>query len=191
MICIVKLPNLFLRVLPIPSIQWLKYQFHPRHPRTNAGKYYKCKMKIKMMIQTLTNITVLQYGAICGSMLSYIAKNVILLAWMTSIELALANQGSQSAAAERGKQVLVGANETFAVGDHDFTCFSIVPSVIFQVNICKNCMLSMCLGVNNFVQIPKHRIINIYFLTTRIFHLLRGMLCINIFSISGVIYKWF
>ena len=36
---------------PIPSVQWLKWQFHPRHPQTKAAKYYKCKLNIKMMVQ--------------------------------------------------------------------------------------------------------------------------------------------
>ena len=48
--------------------------------------------------------------------------------------ISVGEPGFPVAAAERGKQVLVGPNETFAVGDHDFTRFSIVPSVIFQVN---------------------------------------------------------
>ena len=39
------------------------------------------------------------------------------------------------AAAERGRRVLVGQNETFEVGDHDFTKFSLIPSVSFTINI--------------------------------------------------------
>ena len=39
------------------------------------------------------------------------------------------------AAAERGRQVLVGPNEMFEVGDHDFTNFSIIPSVSFMIKI--------------------------------------------------------
>lgn len=39
------------------------------------------------------------------------------------------------AAAERGKQVIVSLNETFSVGDHDFTKLSLVPSVAFIVDI--------------------------------------------------------
>ena len=39
------------------------------------------------------------------------------------------------AAAERGRHVLVGLNETFEVGDHDFTKFSVVPSVSFVIKI--------------------------------------------------------
>ena len=36
---------------------------------------------------------------------------------------------------ERGKQVLVSPATHFTVGDHDFTKISLVPSVIFMVNI--------------------------------------------------------
>ena len=39
------------------------------------------------------------------------------------------------AAAEHGRRVLVGPNETFEVGDHDFTKFSVVPSVSFVIKI--------------------------------------------------------
>ena len=36
---------------------------------------------------------------------------------------------------ERGREVIVSLNETFAVGDHDFTRFSIIPSVVFHLDI--------------------------------------------------------
>ena len=39
------------------------------------------------------------------------------------------------AAVERERQVLVAKNERMVVADHDFTKFSLIPSVIFQVNI--------------------------------------------------------
>lgn len=39
------------------------------------------------------------------------------------------------AAAERGRQVIVSQTETFAVADHDFTRFSLIPSVVLQVDI--------------------------------------------------------
>ena len=43
--------------------------------------------------------------------------------------------GNPVAAAERGKKVLVGGRETFAVSDHDFCKFSIVPSVDFIMDV--------------------------------------------------------
>ncbi len=39
------------------------------------------------------------------------------------------------AAAERGRRVLVRKNEVFAVADHDFTRFSLIPSVILSNDI--------------------------------------------------------
>ena len=43
--------------------------------------------------------------------------------------------GFPVAAAERGLEVVVSFHETFAVGDHDFTRFSIIPSVVFHLSI--------------------------------------------------------
>ena len=43
--------------------------------------------------------------------------------------------GFPVAAAERGRRVMVRSGTTFEVGDHDFTKFSIVPSVVLLINI--------------------------------------------------------
>ena len=43
--------------------------------------------------------------------------------------------GFPMAAAESGQRVIVSLKEEFQVGDHDFTRFSIIPSVIFCVDI--------------------------------------------------------
>lgn len=42
------------------------------------------------------------------------------------------------AAVDRGKKVIVGRNQAFMVADHDFTRFSLVPSVDFFVDIPEN-----------------------------------------------------
>ena len=39
------------------------------------------------------------------------------------------------AAAEHGCQAIVHSRSAFQVGDHNFTKFSIIPSVVFEVNI--------------------------------------------------------
>lgn len=36
---------------PVPSIKWLRYQFQPINPFANTAKYYKARIKIKMMVQ--------------------------------------------------------------------------------------------------------------------------------------------
>ena len=43
--------------------------------------------------------------------------------------------GFPIAAAERGREVIVSSNEVFVVGDHDFTKFRIIPSVVLLVDI--------------------------------------------------------
>ena len=43
--------------------------------------------------------------------------------------------GHPVAAAERGRQVVVSKTDTYAVGDHDFTHCSIVPSVVLEIEI--------------------------------------------------------
>ena len=50
------------------------------------------------------------------------------------------------AAAERGKQVIVGMNQVMAVGDHDFSKCTLVPSVnlivcVFSQYLFKSCYL--------------------------------------------------
>ena len=49
--------------------------------------------------------------------------------------LKVGEPGFPVAAAERGRRVIVSLNEEFQVGDHDFTRFSIIPSVIFHIDI--------------------------------------------------------
>ena len=49
--------------------------------------------------------------------------------------LKVGEPGFSVAAAERGKKVLVRAGTTMEVGDHDFTKFSVVPSVALVVDI--------------------------------------------------------
>ena len=43
--------------------------------------------------------------------------------------------GFPLAAVEQGREVIVSLNETFCVGDHDFSKFSLIPSVTLLVDI--------------------------------------------------------
>ena len=43
--------------------------------------------------------------------------------------------GYPVAAAERGRRVIVARGTSFQVGDHDFTKFSVIPSVVLNVDI--------------------------------------------------------
>ena len=50
-------------------------------------------------------------------------------------KIKIGEPGYPLASAVRGKKVSVRSDETLAVGDHDFIKFSIVPSVIFAIDI--------------------------------------------------------
>ena len=52
--------------------------------------------------------------------------------------LKVGEPGFSVAAAERGREVIVSLRQTFAVVDHDFTRFSVVPSVVFHVAVPKS-----------------------------------------------------
>ena len=49
--------------------------------------------------------------------------------------LKVGEPGFPVAAAERGRRVIVSLKEEFQVSDHDFTRLSIIPSIIFRVDI--------------------------------------------------------
>jgi hypothetical protein len=97
-------------------------------------------MKIKMMIQKRQFRKAHPDEHYCAAIWRYMREYAVLYrekCHLISLDdkhrISVGEPRFPVAAAERGKQVLVGPNETFAVGDHDFTRFSIVPSVIFQV----------------------------------------------------------
>ncbi len=50
-------------------------------------------------------------------------------------KIKVGDPGCPVASAERGRRVLVRSDENFLVGDHDFTKFGIIPSVIFIINV--------------------------------------------------------
>lgn len=43
--------------------------------------------------------------------------------------------GTPVAAVERGKKVVVGKKQQFQVADHDFTKFSVTPSVTMEIDV--------------------------------------------------------
>jgi len=64
-------------------------------------------------------------------------QTLIWYASLISTSWKIGEPGFPVAVAERGRQVLVKAGTTFQVADHDFTKFSITPSVCLVVDIPK------------------------------------------------------
>ena len=60
-------------------------------------------------------------------------REITTLAWMIN-KVKVGEPFYPLAAAERGKQVIVGPNQVMAVGDHDFSKCSLTPSVNLVVS---------------------------------------------------------
>ena len=54
-------------------------------------------------------------------------------------KVSVGEPGYPIAAVSRGKQVIVGVNETFKVGDHDYSKISLIPDAILIHSIPENC----------------------------------------------------
>ena len=113
---------------PVPSEQWVRLQFYPKNPRAKTANQYKSRFNVKMKVQKRQFRLDHPDTHYCSVIFRYICVNMLLY---TVIVQGL----NPVAAAEHGKKVLVGGHETFAVSDHDFCKFSIVPSVDFIMDV--------------------------------------------------------
>jgi len=130
---------------PIPSVQWLRLQFWPKNPWNLSSLQYTGNLPLKFMIQ----IRQLHLHHIDSHYASAIFRYLKELAikfkdhtWLVFLDdkhrCKIGEPGHPVAAIERGKQVVVTTNETFAVSDHDFTKCSLIPSVTMLCNIPDN-----------------------------------------------------
>ncbi|XP_014661883.1 PREDICTED: uncharacterized protein LOC106804973 [Priapulus caudatus] len=126
----------------IPSVKWMRYQFQPVNPRANTAKYFKRALNIKMMVQKrqvrLNYVDAHYCAASWRYMREYALLNkdlVTLVSMDDKHKYKVGEPNYPLAAAERGKQVIVGANQVMAVGDHDFSKAKLTPSVNLFIEI--------------------------------------------------------
>ena len=127
---------------PIPSVQLLRYQFWPRKPTAATAKRYKGNLKITFMVQSRQFRHTHIDSHYASALFRYEREFAICYRQFSTFicqddkhTIKVGEPGCPVAAVDRGKAVLVGLNEKLVVGDHDFTRFSITPSVNFEVNI--------------------------------------------------------
>ena len=127
---------------PVPSEQWVRLQFCPKNPHAKTSSQYRSQFQIKMMVQKRQFRQTHVDAHYCAAMFRYMREFAIRfrdLAIFVSLDdkhrIKVGEPNYPVAAAERGRRVLVGQNETFEVGDHDFTKFSLIPSFSFIINI--------------------------------------------------------
>ena len=125
---------------PIPSDPWVRLNFSPRNPRAKVAECYCGKLKIKHVIQKRLFRKSHPDQHYCAALFRYqreLAVQFREVAVFISLDdkhrIKVGEPSYPVAAAERGRQVIVSSSETFVVGDHDFTKFSV--SVILDVEI--------------------------------------------------------
>ena len=127
---------------PIPSQQWVHLQFCPRNPRTKTAALYRKCLPVKVMVQKRQFRKSHNDEHYCAAIFRYLREYALqfrseslLICLDDKHRIKCGEPGFPVAAAERGQRVIVSLNEEFQVGDHDFTRFSIIPSVMFRIDI--------------------------------------------------------
>ena len=126
---------------PIPSVQWLRLQFWPTRSSAAAHKHTG-RVKVKMMVAARQFRKHHVDAHYASAVFRYEKEFCVKFREHTKFvceddkhTIKVGEPGFPVAAAERGKRVIVGLNETLQVGDHDFTKFSLSPSVSLDVDI--------------------------------------------------------
>ena len=127
---------------PVPSLQWVRLQFFPKNPRTKTAALYHKRLPVKMMVQKRQFRKSHIDEHYCAAIFRYLREYALrfrdaslLICLDDKHRLKVGEPGYPVAAAERGRRVIVSLREVFEVADHDFTRFSIIPSVIFRIDI--------------------------------------------------------
>ena len=130
---------------PVPSISWLSLQFWPKSAHAHSKIHYTRRFRVKYMVQARQfrkNHEDSHYAACIfryeREMAAKFRQHSLFVCMDDKHRVKVGEPHHPVAAAERGKKVLVGHNTSFEVADHDFTKFSLIPSVSLLVNIPKD-----------------------------------------------------
>ncbi|XP_078340082.1 uncharacterized protein LOC111130598 [Crassostrea virginica] len=127
---------------PIPSEQWLRFQFAPKNATSYSSLQYTGKLDVKFQVQSrqLRKDHIDMHYA--SAAFRYLKEFAVKFREFTTFvcmddkhHCKVGEPNHPVAAVDRGKRVIVGQEKVFAVSDHDFTKFSIVPSVTMLLDI--------------------------------------------------------
>ena len=129
----------------IPSIQWIRLQFHPQNPTYKSSIRHTGKLNAKFMVQARQLRINHMDTHYASAIFRYLKEMAVLFnnnSWLVFMDdkhhCKIGEPGYPVAAVERGKQVLVSCHTKFQVADHDFTKCGIIPSVIMLCDIPDN-----------------------------------------------------
>ena len=128
--------------IAIPSMQWLRWQFWPRHAARATSKRYSGRIKVKYMVMARQfrkdHIDAYYASALWKYQKEFSVKfreNTTFVCQDDKHTVKVGEPGTPVAAIDRGKQVLVAHGQSLEVSDHDFCKFSMTPSVSMKVDI--------------------------------------------------------
>lgn len=127
---------------PIPSESWVRRNFSPRNLRVKSSQHYTGVLKVKHMVQKRLFRKAHPDEHYCSALFRYqrefavkFRHNSIFISIDDKHRIKVGEPGYPVAATNRGREVIVSQSDTFVVGDHDFTRFSIIPSVALLIDI--------------------------------------------------------
>ncbi|XP_072024864.1 LOW QUALITY PROTEIN: uncharacterized protein [Amphiura filiformis] len=125
----------------VPTYSWFRLQFWPKNPTQRSALHYTGRFKIKHQVQQRQLRKFHVDAHYCNVLYSFLKKYAVdvkcnlgeevisMISMDDKAKVQVGEPGLPMAAVARGKQVIVGINQSFKVGDHDFTKVSLVPSV--------------------------------------------------------------
>ena len=127
---------------PVPSRSWLSLQFWPKNVHAQSKVHYTGRFKVKYMVQARQfrkdhedahyAAAIFRYQRECAVKFKC---HSLFVCMDDKHRIKVGEPNYPVAAAEKGKRVLVRKDEVFEVADHDFTKFSMIPSVSLLVDI--------------------------------------------------------
>lgn len=128
--------------VPIPSLEWVRLQFWPKTPNSKAALHHTGRLQVKFKIQQRQwrhyHVDSHYAAAYFRYMREYaimVREHCIFVCLDDKHKVKIGEPQFPVAAAERGRRVPVATNQSFQAGDHDFTKFGIIPSVIFIIDV--------------------------------------------------------
>ena len=124
---------------PVPSDEWIRLQFSPACVSSHTALRYTGELRVRRKVQQRQWRKHHEDAHYAACIFRYEREYTVLMkdfAVFVSIDdkhrIKVGEPDCPVASAERGRQVLVGSQSLLLAADHDFTKFSIVPSVVLS-----------------------------------------------------------
>lgn len=137
----------------VPCTSWVQLQFWPKTIHAKSKIHYTGRLNIKFMVQARQFRKSHVDAHYASAVFRYQREMAVQFKEYSNFvclddkhRIKVGEPKFPVAAAERGRRVLVSRGTAFEVGDHDFSVFSLIPSVCFLVDIPNSVELSWYTG---------------------------------------------